>query len=115
VTAPDRDGALYAVSGSPPRLLLESRAEDAVLGVVGRRYWVLDEDAAVLAEYGPEFSCDCEIGYRTVYERRDGTLLRYFGRSDDTSDRFVTWEATKVLDLSRPVPPDDPRAIRVRR
>ncbi len=112
---PDPGGTLYlCYDGGERGYLLKSREADDVLGVRGHRFWRLDAGGKVLAEYGPDFSCDCEYSFVTVYEMREGTLLKFEGKDDDTSStRLRNWKAEVVCDATREIPRDDPEAEKI--
>lgn len=112
---PDPGGVLYLCrSGTRPEYLLKSREPIEILGVRGHRFWRLDAGGKVLAEYGPDFACDCEYSFTTVYEMREGTLFRFDGKDNDlSSTRLRLWKAEVVCDASRELPEGDPDRARI--
>lgn len=84
------------------------------LGVKGRQFWLLDDEANVLDELGPRFDCDCEYSFHTVYEMRDGTLFKYFGKENDCSLKSLRhWKVETVCQVERQFSRDDPEAVSV--
>jgi len=112
----DTTGSLYLLTTTDlsPRFLLVSAEAGETLGVRGHRFWLLDADGNVLAEYGPKFECDCEYSFHTVYEMRDGTLFRYTGKDNDmVTERLRHWKAEVVCHASRVLTRHDPEAAEV--
>ena len=84
------------------------------LGVQGHRFWLLDTNAEVLDEFCPKFDSDCENSFHTVYEMRDGTLFKYFGKENDCSSVSLRhWNVETVCQVQRQLSADDPDAVRL--
>ncbi len=115
-TNPDITGTLHLLTGagSSAQFLLMSAEAGEVLGVRGHRFWLLDADGDVLDEYGPNFECDCEYSFHTVFEMRDGTLFRYSGKDNDmVTERLRHWKAEVVCHSTRALARDDPDAVKL--
>ena len=84
------------------------------LGVTGHQFWLLDENANIVDEFGPRFDCDCEYSFHTVYELRDGTLLQFFGKENDCRIGTLRhWKVEIVCQVDRELPPNEPDASRI--
>ncbi len=96
---PDPHGALFRLDGPNDAFyLVQSVRKERVGNHVSHRYWLLSRDGQVVGEYAPEFFCDQEVGYSVVYELRDGTLLKLFGRDNDASTRALTeWKEVEII------------------
>ncbi len=112
-TKPDINGTLFLCGAdTAAKFLLMSDSVANHLGVRGHRFWFLDAEANVLDEFGPKFDCDCEYSFHTVYEMRDGTLFKYFGKENDcSSDSLRHWKVETVCQVERQFSPDDPEAV----
>ncbi len=110
---PDIDGTLFRCgTDTAASFLLMSSSVDENLGIKGHRFWLLDDDANVIDELGPKFDCDCEYSFHTVYEMRDGTLFKYFGKENDcSSDSLRHWKVTTVCQVERELLRDNPEGI----
>lgn len=98
-------------AGEKYPLLVMSRAPVTHLGVQGYRFWLLNEDGSVADTLEPSFACDCEYSFHTVYELRDGTLFRFFGKDNDMStEQLRKWSAEVVCHLLRELDRDDERS-----
>ena len=94
--------------------LLRSREPEMNCQARCHRFWLLSIDGEVQKEYGPEFYSDCENGFYEEYELRDGTLFKFWGKSNDSiTDSLTIWEAETVLVCLRPIEKSDPRFARV--
>lgn len=113
---PDPRGAVYAVAREHGRgrFLIEGTDVARAIGADGRRYWVVDEDGAVLATYAPSSASDAEMFYATSYERRDGTLLEMVQTSVGASALLPRWQARVVVDLARAATPDEAARVLAR-
>ena len=59
----------------------------------------------------PRFDCDCEYGLRTEYELRDFTLLKFFGKTNDSRvDDSWHWTVEVILNVDRRLDVDSPEA-----
>ncbi len=96
---PDPAGDLYLLESSRDgTYLLRSTERESGGNHHGHRFWILDDEGKVVAEYAPEFYCDCEVGYPVIYDLRDGTLFRLSGRDNDASTRALTrWNEIEIV------------------
>ena len=67
---------LHQVEGE--EYLIKSKEKIYGHGINCFRFWIVDKDGHVLEEYRSRFDCDCEYGYYTEYEMKEGTLFKYF-------------------------------------
>lgn len=114
-TKPNINGTLYRCgSDTDADFLLMSESVAEHLGVQGHRFWLLDTNAEVLDEFCPKFDSDCENSFHTVYEMRDGTLFKYFGKENDCSSVSLRhWNVETVCQVQRQLSADDPDAVRL--
>lgn len=112
-TKPDINGTLFLCDAdTAAKFLLMSNSVAESLGVKGHRFWLLDADANVLDEFGPKFDSDCEYSFHIVYEMRDGTLFKYFGKENDSSsDSLRHWKVDTVCQAARQFSRDAPEAV----
>jgi hypothetical protein len=106
----DADSRLFACrAGTKHAFLIMSREPVTVLGVQGHRFWLLNEDGSVVEMLEPSFACDCEYSFHTVYELRDGTLFKFFGKDNDMStEQLRKWSAEVVCHVSHELNCDNP-------
>ena len=77
----------------------------------GHEFWQFDHEGKVLNYLRPRFDCDCEYGLRTEYELRDFTLLKFFGKTNDSRvDDSWHWTVEVILNVDRRLDVDSPEA-----
>jgi hypothetical protein len=99
---------LHQVNGE--EYLIKSKKKDNIGGSECFRFWIVDEEGHVLEEYRIRFDCDCEYGIYTEYEMKEGTLFKYFGRSNDAYTEVLTaWRADVVCIAWKEIKSEDTR------
>jgi hypothetical protein len=110
---PDAAGDLFLgpVIQGRKSFLLKSREIIYSLESSGHEFWQFDHEGKVLNYWRPRFDCDCEYGLRTEYELRDFTLLKFFGKTNDSRvDDSWHWTVEVILNVDRRLDVDSPEA-----